>query len=225
MAQKWKLMNSPAEDYHMHSLTYSDGLHTIDEIVQMAPKFWLKKIAITDHSQAVLEAQGLALKCWRSTLKQWKNYYNEVEVIFGVEGDLLDEEGNCCFEIHRQESDFRILSLHSATYQGDLKRVTQSYLNAIAKYHEQIDLIGHPFYTKTCEFLEVESFVDCLNQYGIPLEIDTAYLRKERTDLNKLKYALEHLETGVYVNSDMHTFGDWEQRKAGFELLEKRGFL
>ena len=71
----------------------------------------------------------------------------------------------------------------------------------------------------------MESFVDCLNQYGIPLEIDTAYLRKERTDLNKLKYALEHLETGVYVNSDMHTFGDWEQRKAGFELLEKRGFL
>ncbi len=148
-----------------------------------------------------------------------------MEVIFGVEGDLLDAEGNCCFEIHRQESDFRILSLHSATYQGDLKRVTQSYLNAIAKYHEQIDLIGHPFYTKTCEFLEVESFVDCLNQYGIPLEIDTAYLRKERTDLNKLKYALEHLETGVYVNSDMHTFGDWEQRKAGFELLRKRGFL
>ena len=172
-----------------------------------------------------MEAQGLALKCWRSTLKHWKNYYNKIEVIFGVEGDLLDEEGNCCFEIHRQESDFRILSLHSATYQGDLKRVTQSYLNAIAKYHEQIDLIGHPFYTKTCEFLEVESFVDCLNQYGIPLEIDTAYLRKERTDLNKLEYALEHLETGVYVNSDMHTFGDWEQRNAGFELLRKRGFL
>ncbi len=67
--------------------------------------------------------------------------------------------------------------------------------------------------TKTCEFLEVEEFVACLNRYNIPLEIDTAYLRNNKTDLQKLRAALELLETGVYVNSDMHTFADWESRK------------
>ena len=225
MAQKWKLMNSPAEDYHMHSFTYSDGLHTIDEIVQMAPKFWLKKIIITDHSQATLDVQGLALKCWRSTLKHWKNYYNDLEVAFGVEGDLLDEEGSCCFEIHHQASDFCILSAHHSVFQGELQNITQAYSRAIEKYHDQIDLIGHPFLTKTCEFLEVEEFVACLNRYNIPLEIDTAYLRNNKTDLQKLRAALELLETGVYVNSDMHTFADWESRKLWFDLLEERGFL
>lgn len=225
MAQKRKLMNSLAEDYHMHSFTYSDGLHTIDEIVQMAPKFWLKKIIITDHSQATLDVQGLALKCWRSILKSWKNYHNDLEVAFGVEGDLLDEEGNCCFDIHRQVSNFCILSVHHRIFQWDLKNITQAYCRAIEKYHDQIDLIGHPFLRKTCEFLKVEEFVACLNYYSIPLEIDTAYFRNDKTDLLKLRLALELLETGVYVNSDMHTFADWENRKLWFDLLEERGFL
>lgn len=146
-------------------------------------------------------------------MKHWKNYHNDLEVAFGVEGDLLDEEGSCCFEIHHQASDFCILSVHHSVFQGELQNITQAYSRAIEKYHDQIDLIGHPFLTKTCEFLEVEEFVACLNRYNIPLEIDTAYLRNNKTDLQKLRAALELLETGVYVNSDMHTFADWESRK------------
>lgn len=220
-----KLLNSPAEDYHIHSLNYSDGLHTIDEIVKMAPKFWLNKITITDHSQAVLDRQNLGLKCRRSTLKNRKNYHNEIEVHFGVEGDLLDEEWNCCFQIHGQESDFCILSCHTAIYQGNLNNITTAYCNAIKKYHKKIKLIGHPFLRKTCANLDVPTFIAYCNEYNIPIELDTAYLRNDRTDLAKLKQALDLLTTGLYINSDMHTFSDRDQRHAGFELLKSRNML
>lgn len=223
--RKRKLMNTPEQDYHMHSLNYSDGLHTIDEIVQMAPKFWLKKIVITDHSQAVLDAQEMGVKCRRSTLKNRKNYHNDLEVEFGVEGDLLDEEGNCCFEIHRQESDFKTLSCHLKIYKWSLENLTQAYINAIQKHHDKIDLISHPFLKKTCTYLDVPRFIQACNQYQIPIELDTAYLRGERTDLVKLRQALELLETGLYINSDMHTFSDREQRHAGFDLLRQRNYL
>ena len=50
-----KVLNTIHEDYHVHSLNYSDGMNTIDEIVQYAGKIGMKKIVITDHSQALID--------------------------------------------------------------------------------------------------------------------------------------------------------------------------
>lgn len=107
-----KILNTIHEDYHIHSLNYSDGMNTVDEIVQYAGKIGMTKIVITDHSQATIDHDGFGFKSWRSSLKRRKNVHNDVEVLFGVEGDLLDEEGNCCFDIQGKESEFCILSCH-----------------------------------------------------------------------------------------------------------------
>ena len=133
-----KIINTIQEDYHIHSLNYSDWFNTTDEIVQYAAKIWLKKIVITDHSQAAMDINKLALKNWRNTIKRRKNVHNDVEVAFGIEWDLLDEEWNCCLNIQWKESDFCILSCHSDIFQWDLKNITQSYINAIHKNHEKI---------------------------------------------------------------------------------------
>jgi histidinol phosphatase-like PHP family hydrolase len=60
-------------------------MNTIDEIVEYASKLSIKKIAITDHSQVVLDHDNMAFRNRRSTIKRWKNVHNDVEVIFGVE--------------------------------------------------------------------------------------------------------------------------------------------
>ena len=52
-----KVLNTIYEDYHIHSLNYSDGMNTVDEIVQYAGKIGMKKIIITDHSQAVIDKE------------------------------------------------------------------------------------------------------------------------------------------------------------------------
>ena len=132
------LLNTIHEDYHMHCMNYSDGMNTIDEIVQYAGKIGLKKIAITDHSQFSLDLTGFTKKSLRSVSKRRKNVHNDVEVVFGVEGDIIDEEGNCCFDIQGREGDFCILSCHKHKHKGDLKNITQTYIHAIHKYHDRI---------------------------------------------------------------------------------------
>ena len=54
-----KVLNTIHEDYHIHSLNFSDGFNTIDELVQQAGKIGLRKIIITDHSQAAIDANDL----------------------------------------------------------------------------------------------------------------------------------------------------------------------
>ena len=112
-----KVLNTIHEDYHIHSLNYSDGLNTIDEIVQYAGKIGMKKIAITDHSQYLQDKIPMLFRNWRTSTKRWKNVHNDVEVIFGVEGDLLNEAGDCCFDIQGKESDFSILACHPEVYE------------------------------------------------------------------------------------------------------------
>lgn len=220
-----KVLNTIHEDYHMHSLNYSDGMNTIDEIVQYAGKIWLKKIVISDHSQIDLDKHGFGSKHYRSIIRRRKNVHNDVEVIFGVEADIIDEEGNCCFDIQGVESDFSILSCHNGIYEGDFKNITQAYINAIHKYHDKIKLIGHICKKNTSEYLDLEAIAEVLNQYQIPIELNCFNLNIGKTDTEKLDKLLSLIEGGVYVNSDMHALNDFSFRQAGFDYLKGKWLL
>jgi histidinol phosphatase-like PHP family hydrolase len=219
-----KLLNTMHEDYHMHSLNYSDGMNTIDEIVQYADKIWLKKIVITDHSQFIIDKKQFAFRNRRDHINRWKNVHNTIEVSFGVEGDIIDENWNCSFDIQKIESDFCILSCHEEGYQGDLKNITQAYINAIHKHHQKIQCVGHICKKGTSEYLDVEAIAEVLNKYKIPIEINCYYLHTGRTNLEKLDKLLSLIEGGVYVNSDMHTLNDFSFRQEGFDYLKSKWY-
>lgn len=219
-----KILNTIHEDYHMHSLNYSDGMNTIDEIVQYAGKIWLKKIVITDHSQATLDLK-LSFKNYRSSIRRRKNMHNDVEVLFGVEWDLLDEEGNCCFDIQGLEPEFCILVCHKDVYKGDRKNITQAYINAIHKHHDKIRFIWHICKTNTSEYLDIEAIAKVLNHYQIPIEVNCSNLDTGRENTEKLKKLIRLVEAGVYVNSDAHTLYDFTKRQAGFDFLKEQGFI
>ena len=213
------------EDYHIHSINFSDWMNTIDEIVQYAHKIWMKRVAITDHSQATLEA---GTRNYRVNLKRWKNMHNDLDIIFGVEWDLLDEEWNCCFEIwtkHSIEEDFCILSCHDNAYKWDLKNITQAYINAIEKYHDKIKFIWHICNKKTSQYLDIPKIAEVLNKYNIPIEINCSYLKLDRTDTSKLDQLLKLLKSGVYVNTDAHCLTDLHLKELGFQYLKDRGYL
>jgi len=80
-----KILNTIHEDYHMHSINYSDGMNTIDELVQYAGKIGMKKIVITDHSQAYVKKANLLPPSPRTSIERRVNVHNDVEVEFGVE--------------------------------------------------------------------------------------------------------------------------------------------
>ena len=74
-------------DFHMHSSTFSDGFNSIDELVIAAGIQEYSSIAITDHSQALLDAYGMTRKTHYDILNsgRWENIHNDVNVIFGID--------------------------------------------------------------------------------------------------------------------------------------------
>ncbi len=219
-----KVLNTIHEDYHMHSMNYSDGMNSIDEIVQYAGKFGMKKIIITDHSQNYLEKNNIFPASPRTSLTRRENVHNDVEVSFGIEGDLLNEEGDICYNIKWSESDFLILSCHNGVYAWNLENITEAYINAIKKHHDKIKMLGHVCYKNTSKYLDIEKLVSVANEYKIPIELNAKYLMWGRTDKDKLDTML-NLVDQIYVNSDGHTLSDFKVRHKAFDYLREKGYL
>lgn len=212
-----KVINQES-DLHTHSLQFSDGLNTIDELVQMAGKLGLKKLAITDHS----DARTFPLVAFRAVISRYANVLNDVEVVFGVEGDLLNDDGDICTTIQRIESEFVILSAHPDTFKGNPELITDAYLKALKRHHERIQFIGHP-----CDFfpqLEIGRLAEVANDYGIPLEVNTSNLAMKRTDMAKSD-AMLSLADQIVVNSDAHSLADMTTREKGLDYLRAKGVL
>lgn len=217
-----KIINTEKEDYHVHSMNYSDGFNTVDEIAVFAGKIGMKKIVITDHSQAMLDAWGFARKSFRALAKRWKNVHNDVEVLFGVEADLLNEEGDICDHIDNKPGEFLILSYHHDVYPGDKTKLTQAFVKAIERHHERINMIGHLHITKD---VDLDSVIDVANKYDIPLEFNCKYIDQKHSDPEAIKKIISKAKS-IYVNGDCHNLHDLANaRKEGFKFLKENGFI
>ena len=212
-----KLIN-PESDLHTHSLQFSDGLNTIDELVWMAGKLGLKKLAITDHS----DARPRSLISYRVVLNRYRNVINDVEVVFGVEADLLNDDGDICTTIQKQESEFVLLSAHPDTFKGNPERITEAWLKAMERHHERLQFLGHP-----CDYfphIGIARVTRAANEYSIPLEIDTSNLTAGITDM-KLSDEMVALADRIVVNTDAHSLADMTTRTAGLDYLRTREHL
>ncbi len=217
-----KILNTEKEDYHVHSFTFSDGFNTIDEIAKYAGEVGMKKIVITDHSQATLDHWGFSRKTFRGLIYRWKNVYNDVDISFGVEADLMNEKGDICDHIDNRPGDFLILSYHHEVYKGDKKKITQAFLKAIERHHERIKMIGHLHITKEIDF---DLIIAAANKYNLPLEINCKYFEPKYFNPEAIK-KIASSANSIYVNGDCHTLYDLANvRKIGFKFLKENGFI
>jgi histidinol phosphatase-like PHP family hydrolase len=169
---------------------------------------------------ALLKAEGLLKKTYRSPCKRWQNVYNNVEVIFGVEADLLNESGDVCMEIDGIEGDFIILSYHEEVFKSDSKKVAAGFINAIKKYHDKIDCIGHV--RIGLEEPDALKVILAANEYNIPLELNAKYFVKYPENWRVL---LDNA-TRFYVNSDAHVLSDLRDvRNEAFKLLKQMKYI
>lgn len=221
-----EIINPGNEDYHIHSINFSDGLNTIDEIVKFAGEIGLNKIAITDHNQSYLDTRNFPRKSYRGIVKRWQNVFNDVEVKFGIEADILNSKGDVCMDIQGEESDFIILSTHqNPPYQEDSRTITEAYLNAIERYHNKIKFLGHPCSIYHGDNVDIIAVTELCNKYEVALEVNGANLSTNRTNLSKLKQMLK-IANKIYVNSDSHTLYELKTvRKIAFQYLKDNSFI
>jgi len=225
-----KLINPWNSDYHMHSSNFSDWTSNIDEIVKFAWDIWLEEIAITDHSDLSLKIGFPELwNKWfqsRWSLTRWKNVFNKTNVIFWVEWDLINQDGDICSTIQWIEQNFIILSAHIWVYNWDSENITDWYINAIKKHHKKIKFIGHPCNSRCfSKYLDIEKLIKACNDYNVAMEFNASDLIRENTDINKLHIMLSKANH-IYINSDAHSLYELKHhRKLAFDFLKKHWYL
>lgn len=222
---KNNIINDPYSDYHIHSL-FSDWVSTIEEITQFAGILWMQEIAITDHSdQAVkvwIEQNKITPGWWaKYSLNNWENVRNDVKVIFWVEWDVLNENGDTCLDSQWYPQKFTILSVHRRVYESDPTTTWKWFLAAIEKFHDQIDCIGHPYSKKqNWEFIDIKALVDLCNQYDIPIEFNHSVFESGDYIEENMVYVLKNAKK-IYVNSDAHNLAQIKKlRKSCYDFLE-----
>lgn len=215
-----QILNTEKEDYHLHSVTFSDGFNTIDEIVQFAGTIGMKEIVITDHSQAALDAHQYHKKTSRAIIQRWQNVFNDVSVKFGVEADLLNEDGDICDHISGHKADFLVLSYHRTVFKGDKSKVADAFVKALERHKDRINLIGH-----VCLGQSVEDYmkvVETANALSIPAEINARYYLK---DPDHWQAFLKNIRL-TYINSDAHTLWELKNRRLDArKALKETGFI
>ena len=214
-------------DLHMHS-TWSDGKHSIREMVEACVKRGLRYIAITDHSRSLGIANGLSIERLLAQAEEVRRlhaeYGDQIQVLAGTEMDIKADGGMDYPDEVLAQMDFVIASLHSGLQQKRAQ-VTERLLNAIRNPH--VDMIGHPSARQFPNREEVDADWDAVlaaaSEHNTILEINANPLRldlkPERARLAKDLGVLLAINTDAHqiAHLDLMDFGVTNARRAWVE--------
>jgi putative hydrolase len=155
-------------DYHTHTI-YSHGKGTIRENVEAAVKKGLREIVISDHGPGhfTYGVKIKNIKKMRQEIEELKKEYNNIDILLGVEANLISCDG----DIDVKEEDIKLfdkllVGYHNGAIPGSISDlyklflrnwisraipilkesnrsiITRAMINAINRY--DIDIITHP---------------------------------------------------------------------------------
>ncbi|MCE4956267.1 DNA polymerase/3'-5' exonuclease PolX [Macrococcoides caseolyticum] len=130
-------------DIHMHS-TFSDGAHTIEQMIERAIEKGYEYIAITDHSKSLFVANGLSeerLLEQNALIKSLNKQYNEIDIYSGIEMDILGDGSMDYSDEVLKELDYVIAAIHQSLTQPEediMKRLINACKNPYVRH------IAHP---------------------------------------------------------------------------------
>ncbi len=212
-------------DLHDHTIA-SDGHLTIVELAEEAKKRGFHTIAVTDHSQSSVQANGLSperLVQHISEIKKANEEISGINILAGSEVDIhsdgrLDYEDDLLSQL-----DIVVASPHSALKQ-DSSKATARLLKAIE--HPLVHIIGHP----TGRVIGKRPGLDP----DMPTLFAAAAACNTAMEINANSWRLDLRDTQVHaaidagalisINTDAHAASDFDQLRYGI-LTARRGWL
>lgn len=211
---------------HAHS-TYSDGLHTLEEMSMYAQKLGYKYLAITDHSKAAGYAQGLNEE---NVMRQWeeidglniKYKKDDFQILKGIEADILSNGELDYSDAFNKGFDLIIASVHSVLNM-DEKTATQRIIRAVE--NPRTHILGHPsgrlLLSRKGYPLDYRKVIDACASNGVAIEINA---NPQRLDLDWtwVKIAKDK-GVKIAINPDAHHMHAIDYIKYGVIMARKAG--
>lgn len=209
-------------DLHMHT-TWSDGAHSIDEMINACRDRGYEYMVITDHSQYLKVANGLTperLIEQNVKLREANKRHDGIEVMSGTEMDILPD-GSLDFDDEvLAQLDFVIASIHSS-FQQPQEQIMARILTAMKNPY--VHMIAHPtgrIVGKRDGYNpDVERILDWAKEYGKIVELNASPYRLDLA----VEWLVMAQEKGVPVaiNTDAHAIEGLEVMTTGVRHAQK----
>ena len=213
-------------ELHAHTIA-SDGRMTLAELVDAAIERGFHTIAVTDHSKASAQANGLSVERLREHVREIREENarrgRTIEVLAGSEVDIL-ADGRLDYEDEvLAELDIVVASPHSGLSQ-DPKKATKRLLRVIE--HPLVHILGHP----TGRLLpnrrglepDMHEIVHAAREHGVALEINSHWKRLDLRDTH-VRMAVE-AGCLIAIDCDVHRPEHFDNLRYGV-MTARRGWL
>jgi DNA polymerase (family 10) len=212
-------------DLHVHS-KWSDGAHSIEELVAAARDHGLSYIALTDHSRGLGVAHGLSIERLMEQKREVAAVNRKLKgftIFHGTEMDIRND-GSLDFpdEVLR-ELDIVVASIHSG-FRQPREQITARIVAAMENPH--VTIIAHPtgrlLGERDAYAVDLEEVIRMARKTGTALEINAYPLRLDLSDT----WARRAGEAGVAlaVNTDTHATSQLNTLPYGVAIA-RRGWL
>lgn len=212
-------------DSHTHTLASGHAYNTINEMVQAAVDCGLDLLAITEHAMTL---PGTCHELYFHNLKVLPRKMKGIEVLFGVEVNLIDYEGKLDMKSSLlQRMDVTIASMHiPCIAPGTVSQNTNAVVKAIE--NPDVNIIGHPDDGRYP--IDFDTITAAAKEHHVLLELNNNSLNPDCTrenarenDIKMLEFCMKY-QTPIILNSDAHWAEDIGNRCNSMPLVEELKF-
>ena len=209
---------------HNHS-TWSDGIHSLEEMARYCKEVGYTYLGICDHSQSAFYANGLKperVLAQFNEIESLNAKYPDFHIFKGIESDILND-GELDYEENLlKQFDFIVASIHS-NLKMDESKANARLLKAIENPYTT--MLGHPtgrlLLARQGYPINHQLMIDACAANNVAIEINANPLRLD-LDWRWVDYALQK---GVYlsINPDAHKKEGYHDMKYGVMVAQKGG--
>jgi len=212
-------------DLHVHT-NYSHAIDSLEEMVKKAVEMKLEYMAITDHSQSLVIAQGLKEERLQEQINEVRRLdeeYSEIKLLTGTECDIKSDGSMDYRDEVLAQLDWVVASIHVGM-QRDEETITNRILDAIHNPYTRV--IGHPtgrlIQRRNPYAVNLDKIFEAAAEQNVFMEINCGPSRLDLRDVD----ARRAKESGVKLalGSDAHSVSQMEFMPLGVAVA-RRGWL
>lgn len=209
---------------HNHT-TYSDGVHTLEQMANYCKELGYEYLGISDHSQYAVYAKGLKPE---QIIQQHKeiNELNEklkpFKIFKSIEADILPDGSLDYNDEILSSFDFVVASIHSAM-KMDEEKATARLIRAIENPHTTI--LGHPtgrlLLSRPGYPIDHKKIIDACAANNVVIELNANPNRLD-IDWTWIPYCME-IGVMISINPDAHKMEGYHDMHYGTLAARKGG--